>query len=57
MALLFQRFMRDHVRYVNEIQCAAARIVHALRAHVGNKTIGPGYEGDFDTFHIRRQVF
>ena len=28
-----KRFVRDHVRYVNEIQCAAARIVQAVRQH------------------------
>ena len=29
--LWMKRFMRDHVRYVDEIQCAAARVVQAMR--------------------------
>jgi len=48
------RFVRDHLRYVDELQCAAARIVEALRAKAkenGNS------DGEFDTFHIRRGDF
>ena len=46
-----KRFVRDHLRYVDEIQCAAARVVAAVREKArqhGNP------EGLFDTFHIRR---
>jgi len=46
-----KRFVRDHLRYVDEIQCAAARVVAAVREKArqhGNS------EGLFDTFHIRR---
>mmetsp|Transcript_19390 Transcript_19390/g.28714 ORF Transcript_19390/g.28714 Transcript_19390/m.28714 type:complete len:422 (+) Transcript_19390:472-1737(+) len=49
-----KRFVRDHLRYVDEIQCAAARIVNAMRQKArehGNE------EGIFDTFHIRRGDF
>lgn len=53
--LWMKRFMRDHVRYIDEIQCAAARIVHALRSHVKTKTGDP--KGLFDTFHVRRGDF
>ena len=42
-----KRFVRDHLRYKDEIQCAAARIVEAIR-----KT-HPVY----DAFHIRRGEF
>ncbi|GAX18597.1 hypothetical protein FisN_10Hh196 [Fistulifera solaris] len=60
--LWMKRFMRDHVRYIDEIQCAAARIVHAMREYdksrskdfPGHQMIGPG---EFDTFHIRRGDF
>uniref|UniRef100_A0A7S3P737 O-fucosyltransferase family protein n=1 Tax=Amphora coffeiformis TaxID=265554 RepID=A0A7S3P737_9STRA len=45
--LWMKRFMRDHIRYKDPIQCAAARIVAALRKEFG----------DFDTFHIRRGDF
>jgi hypothetical protein len=48
-----KRFVRDHLRYVDEIQCAAARVVHAMR-EVSKKN---GNGGVFDTFHIRRGDF
>ena len=49
-----KRFVRDHLRYVDEIQCAAARVVVAMREKArqnGNP------DGHFDTFHIRRGDF
>ncbi|GKY94306.1 hypothetical protein MPSEU_000396400 [Mayamaea pseudoterrestris] len=53
--LWMKRFMRDHVRYADEIQCAAARIVAAMREYARSK---PGNQnGEFDTFHIRRGDF
>lgn len=48
-----KRFIRDHVRYVDEIQCAAARVVQALRKRVKTR----GTDDDFDTIHIRRGDF
>jgi hypothetical protein len=49
-----KRFVRDHLRYADDIQCAAARIVQAMR----HKAIENGnLQGDFDTFHIRRGDF
>lgn len=47
--LWMKRFVRDHLRYVDEIQCAAARIVAELRR------LSP--TNDFDTLHIRRGDF
>jgi hypothetical protein len=55
-----KRFVRDHVRYVNEIQCAAARIVQAVRQHaraLHNNHNNNNEEGVFDSFHIRRGDF
>jgi hypothetical protein len=49
-----KRFVRDHLRYIDEIQCAAARVVHALRK-VAKDHGNPN--GEFDTFHIRRGDF
>jgi len=49
-----KRFVRDHIRYVDEIQCAAARIIAALRERVqsyGNDS------GKYNAFHIRRGDF
>jgi hypothetical protein len=51
--LWMKRFIRDHVRYVDEIQCAAARVVQALRKRVRDR----GTDNDFDTIHIRRGDF
>ena len=48
-----KRFVRDHLRYIDEIQCAAARVVHAMR----EKSKENGNGGVFDTFHIRRGDF
>jgi len=49
-----KRFVRDHLRYIDEIQCAAARIVHAVR----QKAIENGDpNGIYDSFHIRRGDF
>ena len=54
--LWMKRFIRDHVRYVDEIQCAAARVVEAVRNHVRDRQPN-NVNGDFDTFHIRRGDF
>jgi hypothetical protein len=49
-----KRFVRDHIRYVDSLQCAAARIVHALRER--SRARGDP-DGNFDTFHVRRDDF
>ena len=51
--LWMKRFMRDHMRYKDEIQCAAARVVQALRTLCQSLTSTT----EFDTFHIRRGDF
>jgi len=49
-----KRFVRDHLRYIDEIQCASARIVQAVR----QKAIENGDpNGNYDSFHIRRGDF
>jgi hypothetical protein len=45
--LWMKRFVRDHVRYIDELQCAAARIVNAIRNRVLERTGGKSNE--FDT--------
>jgi hypothetical protein len=55
--LWLKRFMRDHMRYNDDIQCAAARLVHAMR-DVARKNDPKGNpDGLFDSFHIRRGDF
>jgi GDP-fucose protein O-fucosyltransferase len=51
--LWLKRFLRDHMRYVDEIQCAAARIVAELRQRALASSSSP----NFDTMHIRRGDF
>jgi hypothetical protein len=52
--LWMKRFMRDHMRYIDAIQCAAARILSAVRKRARDR----GWkDGNFDTFHIRRGDF
>jgi hypothetical protein len=49
-----KRYVRDHLRYVDDIQCAAAKIVHAVREKArenGNP------DGLYDSMHIRRGDF
>jgi hypothetical protein len=55
--LWMKRFMRDHVRYTDEIQCAAAGVVHAMREHARKYNPTGNPEGLFDTFHVRRGDF
>jgi len=47
-----KRFIRDHLRYKDELQCAAARIVAAMREKARKKHNG---NGEFHSFHIRRK--
>ncbi|CAB9499428.1 GDP-fucose protein O-fucosyltransferase [Seminavis robusta] len=54
--LWMKRFIRDHVRYVDEIQCAAARVVEALRKRARQRN-PKNVKGEFDSFHVRRGDF
>ena len=55
--LWMKRFMRDHMRYNDDIQCAAARIVHGMRNLARQNDPQGNPDGIFDTFHIRRGDF
>ena len=56
--LFMKRFVRDHVRYIDSIQCAAARVVAAVRERARNNPVSKNNtRGEFDTFHIRRGDF
>lgn len=50
------RFVRDHLRYVDELQCAAARVVTEIR-RLAKEENPSNTEGDFDSAHIRRGDF
>ena len=55
--LFYKRFMRDHFRYLDEIQCAAARVVEAIRKRARERDTQGNPNGDFDSFHVRRGDF
>lgn len=62
--LWMKRFVRDQVRYNDQIQCAAARIVQAIRRYVVSKQQNKKNEvaptstnAPFDAFHVRRGDF
>ncbi|KAL7550643.1 hypothetical protein ACHAWF_016363 [Thalassiosira exigua] len=46
----YKRFVRDHVRYNDDIMCAAARVLRAAREKAGR-------DGTFDALHVRRNDF
>jgi hypothetical protein len=52
-----KRFIRDHVHYIDEVQCAAARVVRAIREHARKRDPVNNANGIFDSFHIRRGDF
>jgi len=56
--LFYKRFVRDHIRYIDEIMCAAARIIQAIRERaIEHNSENAGANGDYDAFHIRRGDF
>ena len=54
-----KRFVRDHLRYVDEIMCAAARVIEAVREHAKkNKQHNASQiDGIYDAMHVRRGDF
>lgn len=52
--LWMKRFVRDHLRYIDEIQCSAARAIQAIRSKA--RSLG-SEDGSYDAFHIRRGDF
>ena len=52
-----KRFIRDHVRYHDEIICIAGDIVNAIREIARSKDPDVNPDGLYDSFHIRRGDF
>jgi hypothetical protein len=52
--LWLKRFIRDHLRYSDSFQCAAARIVNRVRERARARG---DPDGNFEAFHIRREDF
>lgn len=55
--LFTKRFIRDGLRYNNDISCAASKIVQAIRQRAKERNPTSNPHGDFDSFHIRRNDF
>lgn len=49
-----KRFIRDHLRYKDEMQCAAARAVNAIRERARARDPTGNPDGLFDSLHVRR---
>ena len=54
--LFYKRFVRDHIRYIDDIMCAAARIVEAVRERSRNYNRANS-KGLYDSWHVRRGDF
>eukprot|EP00956_Cyclotella_meneghiniana_P004352 scaffold5312_cov71-Cyclotella_meneghiniana.AAC.6 len=52
-----KRFVRDHLRYSDEIQCSAARVIAAIRERARKKDPEGNPAGEYDSMHIRRGDF
>jgi len=52
-----KRFIRDHLRYKDDLQCVAARIVHAVREQARLHDPKGNPDGLFDSMHVRRGDF
>ena len=52
-----KRFVRDHIRYRDDLFCAAATIVKAVRDRARARDPEKNPHGLFDAFHIRRGDF
>ena len=52
-----KRFIRDHMRYRDDLFCAAGKIVAAVRDHARKNNPTDNPSGIFDSFHIRRGDF
>lgn len=52
-------FVRDHLRYVDDIVCAAARVLEAVREHARKNTKHkPSMDqGIFDAMHVRLELY
>ena len=51
-----KRFVRDQIRYTDELQCAAARVVQAVRERARQRD-NDNPEGLYHAFHVRRAEF
>ena len=55
MQSFYRRFIRDFMRYQDEIQCAGADLVAAVREDA--RTLNPAGNGTYYALHVRRGDF
>ena len=55
MQSFYRRFVRDYMRYKDNIQCAGSELLAAVRADA--LKVAPHGGGDFYALHIRRGDF
>jgi hypothetical protein len=55
-ALWMRRFVRDHLRYHNELMCAAARVIHSIQTRVRQRQHGvaSSNRSHHDLFHTSK---
>ena len=53
--LFYKRLVRDKLRYLDDLMCAAARIIEAIKERARKRN--PESNGEYDAFHIRRGDF
>ena len=55
---MYLGFVRDHLRYVDDIVCAAARVLEAVREHARKNTKHKPStdQGIFDAMHVRLEL-
>ena len=56
MASFYRRFVRDYARYRDEIQCAGAELVAAIRARARARRPDDA-DGTYYALHVRRGDF
>ena len=52
MQSFYRRFIRDYMRYKDDIQCAGAKLIAAVRAD--SLQVNPSGQGEYYAMHIRR---
>jgi hypothetical protein len=55
--LFYKRFVRDNIRYTDQLMCTAAKIVEAIHDRARSRDPVNNPSGEFDALHVRRGDF
>lgn len=55
--LFYKRFVRDNIRYTDQLICTAAKLVEAIRERARARDPVNNPNGEFDALHVRRGDF